>query len=795
MKSFNNTLLFFVSILIFVPFSKSKAQVSPETLAALIENQMSAYNISGLSASIIKNGDIAWQGSFGMMNREADRPATDTTDYLLYSATKPFTGIALMQLQEQGLVHLDSSVNLYLPFEIRHPAYPNDNITLRMLMAHTAGIMDNWDVINSLMSFNEDTEISMGEFLENYLLPGGAYYGAASSFANYRPGDGSMYSNVGATLVGFIIECVSAQPYAEYMQEHILDPLEMTHSTFYLADLDTANLAMEYSLRNNQYHAEGFRSAPMFPAGFLHTRIPELNNFMMMLLNNGNFKGRQLISPETLELMCTPQYPDVSPYAGLLFAFEYVNEIWGHTGGYSATGTNRVKTAIFFDKEEDWGVCLLSNGDGEPWNILNMLYQYARDYKKLALVDMDIEDEGGEGILDENENAVLKLNIRNKTDWDLHNISALLESRSSLVQITQYEAIVDELLAGQICGEPLLFEFETGFFDQPQNATLCLKFYQDDVLTDSLDLNVYLGQADVLLVKDEEHIYSNHASVSNYYLDAVAGCGKTAQLIDLNLRQGLNVDFMKSFEAVCWFTGLENQNFHQIIKNDEQQLIAAYLEAGGRFFLSSQNAGESLDSTSFYDNWLHAEEVLPTENANQVVIGKDGTLTEGMNFFITGGDGSNTQYSPSSINALSGAELIFEFSQSGNGAGLMYDGPYRLVYLPFGFSSIHQQAKRTELMQRILDFFAGPQDLPENDAALNEIKIYPNPAVNGKISVELLGGFPCMLEVFNSSGTKCFERNLSGELHRIGLDGFSPGFYFLRVHSSGISQKHSFIVL
>ncbi len=276
MKNFNNTLLIFVFFLIFIPFSKSKAQVSPETLETLIENQMSAYNISGLSASIIKNGDIAWQGSFGLMNRDAGRPATDTTDYLLYSATKPFTGIALMQLQEQGLVHLDSSVNLYLPFEIRHPAYPNDIITLRMLMAHTAGIMDNWDVIHSLMSFNEDPNINIGEFIENYLLPGGAYYGAATSFANYRPGEGSMYSNVGATLVGFIIECVSAQPYAEYMQEHILDPLEMTHSTFYLADLDTANLAMEYSLRNNQYHAEGFRSAPLLPAGFLHTRIADL---------------------------------------------------------------------------------------------------------------------------------------------------------------------------------------------------------------------------------------------------------------------------------------------------------------------------------------------------------------------------------------------------------------------------------------------------------------------------------------------------------------------------------------
>ncbi len=514
-----------------------------------------------------------------------------------------------------------------------------------------------------------------------------------------------------------------------------------------------------------------------------------------MLLNNANFKGQQLVSPETLELMCTPQYPDVSPYAGLLFAFEYVNEIWGHTGGYSATGANQVKTAVFFDAEEDWGVCLLSNGDGEPWNILNMLYQYARDYKKLALVDMDIEDESGEGILDENENAVLKLNIRNKTNWDLLNISALLESRSSLVQITQCEAIVDELLAGQISNEHLLFEFETGFFDQPQNAQLCLKFYHDDVLTDSLDLSVYLGQADVLLVKDEEHIYSNHALVSNYYLDAVAGCGKTAQLIDLNLRHGLNVDFMKSFEAVCWFTGLENQNFHQIIKNDEQQLIAAYLEAGGRFFLSSQNAGESLDSTSFYANWLHAEEVLPTENANQPVIGKEGTLAEGMNFFITGGDGSNTQYSPSSINALSGAELIFEFSQSGNGAGLMYDGPYRLVYLPFGFSAIHQQAKRTELMQRILDFFAGPQDLPENDAALNELKIYPNPSPEGKLNICLPDGMQAELGIYNASGMKCFGKTIHGSTMPIILPPFPPGVYTIIVQRGHNSRKSLFIVL
>jgi CubicO group peptidase (beta-lactamase class C family) len=63
----------------------------------------------------------------------------------------------------------------------------------------------------------------------------------------------------------------------------------------------------------------------------------------------------------------------------VIFGYDNINNLWGHSGG-----SGGVKTSMFFDKEEDWGVVVLSNGGGEPWQIAYMLYQYARDYESIS---------------------------------------------------------------------------------------------------------------------------------------------------------------------------------------------------------------------------------------------------------------------------------------------------------------------------------------------------------------------------------------------------------------------------
>jgi len=145
-------------------------------------------NISGLSATIIKEGKEVWKINRGLAHRETNLAVSDSVSFLLYSATKLFTGIGIMQLWEEGLLELDDPVNDYLPFEVIHPDFPDTDITFRMLMSHVGGVRDNWTIINALMTFGYDTPVSLSDFCYRYFSEEGSYYNPDKSFNNNEPG-------------------------------------------------------------------------------------------------------------------------------------------------------------------------------------------------------------------------------------------------------------------------------------------------------------------------------------------------------------------------------------------------------------------------------------------------------------------------------------------------------------------------------------------------------------------------------------------------------------------------------
>ncbi len=793
MKKVNLLLIFCIALSVGIMGQGNYNQklVSGNTLNELIEAQMELHNISGLSATIIKNDMEVWNVNLGLANRETGLQVTDSVSFLLYSATKLFTGIGLMQLWEDDLFELDDPINDYLPFTVTHPDFPDTDITFRMLMSHVAGIDDNWSgVIDDVMVFNYDTPISLGDFCYNYFSEGGSYYGANTSFTNSEPGTSWKYSNAAVTLLGYLIELIADQDYTEYIEEHILLPLEMNTSTYYLSNLDTAFLANEYIMDNNDYYPLGFRSCPLLPAGFLHTTREEIRNFQFMLLNKGSYNNESILDSATLNLMQTVQYPDIAPYTGLIFGYDHINDVWGHTGGMN----QNIKTSVFHKYDENWGVSMLCNGADDPWSIIFMLYQYAHEHEPITAEFIEVLDDG-DLILNSNEEINLNIDLRNQILDDLEDVKVVITCENEEVLITDSVDVIQNIYSGELTINPVHFHLKTQEIASGFEQAFTLTFSQNGVVIGTTDFTLYFGEAEILIIKDEEHFYSQRADAISRYKSAVENNDFSCREYDINGYNFPNEDFLGEFNAVIWFTGLDNVVFNDLFNEEQQLLIGNYLDGGGHLFISGQNVGDAIGETDFFHDYLHANHLSPTYNGYLRAEGVDDTqIGDGLSFNIFGGDGTNTQNSASVIEPINGAQAIFKYYASEEVAGISFEGDYKLVFLPFGFAAIDNQADRDELMERILNFFDLNTNISDIETSEDEVLIFPNPSNGQKLTIKHNFSVPTTIRIHNSVGQLIYESSVMSASDESEMPDLERGEYVVVFSNASKTYSRKIIV-
>jgi CubicO group peptidase (beta-lactamase class C family) len=192
--------------------------------------------VPGLSAAIVRRGEVICRAAAGLADTDRDKPVTPRTIFTWASVSKTVTATALMRLFDSGLFALDDAVNEYLPFAVRIPACPGRPVTFRHLLTHTSGIRDSRIYESSYVA--GDSPVPLGEFLEEYLTAGGRYYRPKHNFRSCCPGTVSEYSNIGAGLVGHLVEVLSDEPFDRYAADHVFTPLGMKGTSFMLSDLD-----------------------------------------------------------------------------------------------------------------------------------------------------------------------------------------------------------------------------------------------------------------------------------------------------------------------------------------------------------------------------------------------------------------------------------------------------------------------------------------------------------------------------------------------------------------------------
>ena len=374
-----------------------------QELVNLIESIINSNNVPGVSVAVLKSDQIVWSKSFGMANIEQNIPVSDSTMFMLASVSKTVTATALMQLWEDGMIDLDIDINNYLPFEVKHPDYLNIPITAKMLLAHTSGIKDNWGVMNY---YDGDSNLSLGYYLEEYLNVNGSLYNQNANFTNQQPGTNFNYSNIGAALIGYLVESISMQPFNEYCNEYIFEPLNMD-SRWFLSELDTNNIAIPYQVSggsgNNCYDIgcgtfdgnnpcqcddacvyygdccddyqevcgeDGTGSGDVefnpighygysdYPSGQLRSSASDLAKFAILYTNGGVYNNIRILDSETVDFIKDIPYPIVNSQQGIIWYYKNQNgrTLFGHNGGDLG-----VITELFISLADQIGVIVLSN--------------------------------------------------------------------------------------------------------------------------------------------------------------------------------------------------------------------------------------------------------------------------------------------------------------------------------------------------------------------------------------------------------------------------------------------------
>lgn len=316
-------------------------------------NKLGSYDLSFASAAVgIFEGDtVLCTDYFGKTDVENSVPADESSVYEWGSISKTLIWVSAMQLWEQGRLDLDRDVREYLPDGFfRHLSY-DEPITMMNLMNHNAG----WqETTRTIWKTDEDEILSLGEELQ-----------AIEPAQIHRPGEVTAYSNYGAAVAGYVIECVTGQDYCEYVHENIFEPLGMEHTALYPTHSDNAWVREQRGKMRSYRFSMGhcidlgncLNYIPAYPAGAAAGTLNDLMTYAQVLVNEDAPLFR---SAETQELMFTGTdfygNSDIPMCAHGFWCEEHAVRTCGHSGATTAGQANMI-----FDINSKIGLVVMIN--------------------------------------------------------------------------------------------------------------------------------------------------------------------------------------------------------------------------------------------------------------------------------------------------------------------------------------------------------------------------------------------------------------------------------------------------
>jgi CubicO group peptidase (beta-lactamase class C family) len=313
---------------------------------------MQANRLPGLAVGLVHGDQIVHLRGFGIAD-PSGRAVTPQTPFIIGSDSKSFTALAIMQLVEAGKLGLDDPVQQYLPWFQVADATASARITVRQLLNQNSGLQDP----------TEPPAVTEAIFAQSVRRP-----------SLDRPvGTSYEYANVNYALLGQIVQAVSGESYAAYVQQHIFAPLGMQHSFPSLQQARQAGLAQGYTWRFGASLPSEDHLLPIptiLPAGLLASTAEDMSHYLIAQMNGGRYRDATLLSAAGIAMMHTPpRVPGSTPYPyamGWVAATVAGIPVVGHNGS-----TDTFYALMLIVPQTQWGAVLLSNSSGAVFRILS----------------------------------------------------------------------------------------------------------------------------------------------------------------------------------------------------------------------------------------------------------------------------------------------------------------------------------------------------------------------------------------------------------------------------------------
>jgi CubicO group peptidase (beta-lactamase class C family) len=341
------------------------AQQVEQSLLRFVPNRMAHYHVSGLSLAFIHDGNVGWTQAFGVA-RVGGEAVTPETLFQASSISMPVTALAVLRLVELGKLNLDADVSQYLrSWKLTTSKFTEQKkVTLRELLSHTAGV-----TVHGFGGYAAGKPVPTLV----QVLNGESPANSAPVTIDFVPGTKFRYAGGDYAIIQQILIDVTGEPFPELMQEEVLQPLHMIHSTFQqpLPEKLRTLAATPYDEDGNAIEG-GPRTYPEMAVAGLWTTPSDLALFALAVQDALAGKPGAIVSPSTAQQMLRRV---LGFYAlGFAIAGNGPNRYFSHPG------VNAGFVAFLFAYEKGDGLVLMTNGQNTKGLGLEIIRTLAKQY-------------------------------------------------------------------------------------------------------------------------------------------------------------------------------------------------------------------------------------------------------------------------------------------------------------------------------------------------------------------------------------------------------------------------------
>ena len=330
---------------------------SPDFVAidAYLDREMRELRIPGLALGIVHNDEVVHLRGFGVADASGN-VVTPQTPFILASASKSFTALAIMQLVEEGKVDLDAPVTTYLPSFNVGDESASSTITVRHLLNHTSGLPES-TAFEPMLS----NDMSDGALSERVAA-------LSDAAVEHRAGKVFEYTDANYDVLGLIVQQVSGQTYESRIRQRIFAPLGMRHSFTDQTDARQSGLATGHRSWfgvPRPFDAPYSRAA--MPSSYLTSSAEDVTHFLISQLNGGTYDDASILSPAGVAAMHQPAVREGD--RDIFYGMGWESRTLAGVPVVRHKGTNANFYAdMVLNKEDRWGIVILSNFDSLNFN-------------------------------------------------------------------------------------------------------------------------------------------------------------------------------------------------------------------------------------------------------------------------------------------------------------------------------------------------------------------------------------------------------------------------------------------